>query len=145
MIGNGDGAGNGINLKEGTAGHLSNLLVKDFDKAGKGCLFVDHAATAAQVGGADLTLDHAWLDCATNFVDGSNGVPGKAQALFDGGDGNETGNPGVDGFLPSAGSPLTAGGRLVSEDAFFTPAPYIGAFRDANDDWTVGWTPAIAR
>lgn len=145
FIGNGNGGGNGIHLKEGTAGHISNIVVKDFNKAGKGCLFVDHAATAAQVGGTDLTLDHAWLDCTTNFVDGTNGVAGKAQALFDAGAGNHTGNPQLGMFLPANGSPLTAAGRLASDDAFFTAAPYIGAFRDANDDWTRGWTFGIAR
>jgi hypothetical protein len=145
FIGNGNGAGNGINLKEGTAGHISNIVVTGFNKPGKGCLFVDNAATAAQVGGAGLTLDHAWFNCAANFVDGATGVPGKAQALFNGGTGNGTGNPQLDGFLPTAGSPLTGGGMQVTDDAFFSAAPYIGAFRDANDDWTAGWTYNIQR
>lgn len=145
LIGNGNGGGNGIHLKEGTAGHLSNILVTNFNKSGKSCLHVDHAATAALVGGTDLTLDHIWLNCAVNVADGSKGVAGKAQALFDAGAGNKTGNPQIAGFLPAAGSPLTAGGRLVGEDSFFTSAPYIGAFRDANDDWTVGWTHYVQR
>lgn len=145
LIGNGSGGGNGLHLKEGTGGHLSNVLVANFNKSGKACLLVDHAATAALVGGADLALDHAWLNCAVNVADGSKGVAGKAQALFDAGQGNRTGDPKLSGFLPATGSALTAGGRLVEEDAFFTAAPYIGAFRDAYDDWTVGWTHRIQR
>ncbi|MEO7433005.1 MAG: hypothetical protein ABIR62_13480 [Dokdonella sp.] len=144
FIGNGAGGGNGINLKEGSAGHISNIVVTAFNKPGKGCLFIDNAATAAQVGGADLSLDHAWLNCSVNFVDGGTGVAGSAQALFSGGTGNATGNPQLNGFLPAAGSPL-ANGALVVNDAFFTAAPYIGAFRDANDDWTAGWTFNIQR
>ncbi|RYD15849.1 MAG: hypothetical protein EOP90_03340 [Lysobacteraceae bacterium] len=143
LIGNGSGGGNGLHLKEGTGGHLGNIVVSGFNKDGKACLLVDHAATGAIVGTA-LTLDHAWLDCSTNVADGSNGTAGRAQALFDGGDGNGSGNAQLDGFLPNAGSPLRNGG-LVTDDAFFTPAPYIGAFRDSNDDWTAGWTHGIVR
>ena len=144
LIGNGSGGGNGLHLKEGTGGHLSNILVSGFNKTGKACLLADHAATGALVGGGDLTLDHSWLNCTTNIADGSNGTAGKAQALFDAGTGNGSGNPQLVGFLPATGSPLKNGG-LVSDDAFFTAAPYLGAFRDANDDWTAGWTHGIVR
>ncbi|MBN8728840.1 MAG: hypothetical protein J0H15_14215 [Xanthomonadales bacterium] len=142
LIGNGSGGGNGLHLKEGTGGHLSNILVTNFNKGGKACLAVDHAATVALIGG-ELTLDHAWLDCATNFLDGGAGAPGAAKALFDDGSGNGSGNPRLDGFQPAAGSPLANGGLVT--DGFFTAAPYIGAFRDANDDWTAGWTHGIRR
>ncbi|MFC4818796.1 hypothetical protein [Dokdonella ginsengisoli] len=146
LIGNGSGGGNGLHLKEGTGGHLSNILVSGFNKSGKACLYVDHAATDALIGGPDLTLDHTWLNCTVAVADGSSGTTaGKAQALFDAGEGNETGDPGLSGFLPAAGSPLTSGGRLIDEDGFFTAAPYIGAFRDGNDDWTIGWTHFIQR
>jgi hypothetical protein len=33
----------------------------------------------------------------------------------------------------------------VTDDDFLTAAPYIGAFRDANDDRTAGWTHGIRR
>lgn len=145
LIGNGSGGGNGLHLKEGTGGHLSNILVSGFNKSGKACLLVDHAATAALVGTETLTLDHSWLNCTANVLDGSNGVTGKAQALFDAGEGNETGETQLTGFLPATGSPLSTGGRLVSDDGFFSAAPYIGAFRDAHDDWTQGWTHFIER
>ena len=71
LIGNGAGGGNGLHLKEGTGGHLSNILVSDFNKDGKACLLVDHAATGVIVG-TELTLDHTWLNCNTNIADGSN-------------------------------------------------------------------------
>lgn len=144
LFGNGTGGGNGLHLKEGTGGHLSNILVTNFNKTGKACLFLDSAAAAALVGTDALTLDHSWLNCTTNYLDGSTGVAGKAKALFDAGTGNGTGNPGLSGFVPAAGSPLANGG-LVTDDAFFIAAPYIGAFRDAGDDWTAGWTHGINR
>lgn len=145
LIGNGSGGGNGLHFKEGTGGHISNILVSGFNKSGKACLFVDHAATDALVGTDKLTLDHAWLNCAVNVADGSNGTTaGKAKALFDAGQGNRVGDPQLAGFLPAAGSALTSSGRLV-EDGFFSAAPYVGAFRDANDDWTAGWTYRIQR
>ena len=39
----------------------------------------------------------------------------------------------LNGFLPTAGSPLTLGGTTIG-NAFFDDVDYVGAFKDANDD-----------
>ena len=42
---------------------------------------------------------------------------------------------------PWPNAALTAGARTPPNDGFFdVTAAFIGAFRDANDDWLVGWT-----
>lgn len=145
FIGNGTG-GNGIHLKEGTGGHIINALVTGFDKAGKACLSVNNPATSALVGTPTLTIDHSLIHCETSFQDGSGAAAGAAANLFGAsGAGNLVGNPQLHGFLPLPGSPAINGGRLIPEDVFFSGAPYIGAFRDASDDWTYGWTHKIKR
>lgn len=144
FLGNGVG-GHGINLKEGTGGHFINMLVDGFDRSGKSCLNVTNAATAALVGTPSLTIDHSIIDCATNFSDLTGAAAGTAANLFGTGVGNLTGNPQLQGFLPLAGSPALTGGRLIGEDPWFSGAPYIGAFRNSSDDWTLGWTHKVKR
>ncbi len=42
---------------------------------------------------------------------------------------------------PWPNAPLTAGARTPPNDGFFdTTANFVGAFKDANDDWMAGWT-----
>ncbi|MGB4858624.1 MAG: hypothetical protein WBP11_04790 [Dokdonella sp.] len=146
FIGNGTG-GNGINLKEGTGGHIINALITGYDRAGKACLTVNNPATSLLVGTPALTIDHSLIQCATSFGDGSGATAGSAANLFGvSGAGNLVANPLlINGFLPMMGSPALNGGRLVTEDVFFSGAPYIGAFRDASDDWTLGWTHRVKR
>lgn len=132
--------GDGVQVKEGSGGLMSNLLVTGYNRDGKACLAVVHPETSA-LPPEQLALDHSWLNCTTNFRDDSDAAAGSAEALFNAGTGNRSGAVSlVGGFLPAPGSPLSSGGRAVTEDGFFTPAPYIGAFRDANDNWTRGWT-----
>ena len=146
FIGNGTG-GNGINLKEGTGGNIINALITGYDRAGKSCLTVNNTATSLLVGTPALTIDHSLIQCATSFGDGSGATAGSAANLFGvSGAGNLVANPLlINGFLPMMGSPALNGGRLVTEDVFFSGAPYIGAFRDASDDWTLGWTHRVKR
>jgi hypothetical protein len=139
LIGSGTD-GDGVQVKEGSGGLMSNLLVTGSNRDGMACLAVVHPETSA-LPPEQLALDHSWLNCTTNFRDDSDAAAGSAEALFQAGTGNRSGAVSlVGGFLPAPGSPLSSGGRAVTEDAFFTPAPYIGAFRDANDNWTRGWT-----
>ena len=146
FIGNGTG-GNGINLKEGTGGNIINTLITGYDRASKACLTVNNPATSLLVGTPTLTIDHSLIQCATSFGDGSGATAGSAANLFGvSGAGNLVANPLlINGFLPMMGSPALNGGRLVTEDVFFSGAPYIGAFRDASDDWTLGWTHRVNR
>lgn len=144
FLGNGTG-GHGINLKEGTGARLINGIVTGFDRSGKSCINVTNAATGALVGTSSMTIDHTYISCATNFTDLSSAAAGSAANLFNGGTGNVVGNPQLNGFLPQIGSPVRNAGRLIPEDTWFHGAPYIGAFRNQFDDWTLGWTYKVPR
>lgn len=136
-------AGDGIHLKEGTGGNLVNGIVRGFDRSGKACLAMfnlptfNAAGTPASLSGT-LTIDHTFLNCATNFRQDS-AAPWTPEAFFIGQAGNSYADAQLNGYLPRASSPVVAGGRLIP-DAFFAPAPYAGAFAGPNDDWTEAWT-----
>ena len=64
----------------------------------------------------------------------------EAEVLAAEGLANQVGiDPALDGYIPSADSPIVAAGALEGDD-FFTATDYIGAFDPAGDDWTAGWT-----
>ncbi|WP_440224723.1 hypothetical protein ACQQ2N_05710 [Dokdonella sp. MW10] len=141
-------AGDGIHLKEGTGGRLVNGIVSGFDRSGKACLAMFNASTFTAAGTPTaltgvLTLDHTFLNCATTYR-ADSAAPWTPQAFFTAQASNSTANPQLNGFLPSATSPVRTGGRLV-QDAFFAPAPYAGAFAGPHDDWTKPWTYAVPR
>ncbi|HLP82258.1 MAG TPA: hypothetical protein VK141_09770, partial [Nitrosomonas sp.] len=75
--------------------------------------------------------------CATNFADGDGAAFATSDWFLS--QLNKAEDPLLSGYLPATGSPLTLGGAPVS-DAFFSPVDYVGAFKDANDDWTKEWT-----
>ncbi|WP_257388360.1 hypothetical protein [Tahibacter caeni] len=138
FIGGGNG-GYGVYFKEGTGGHIKNSLFTGFKN---GCVYITNAPTFAAAGTpsaltGNLTMDHNLVQCTTNFNQAAD-APWTAQAFYEAQSGNKIGEPMLDGYLPKAGSPLLDGGAAAS-NTWFTPVGYIGAFRDANDDWTRGW------
>ncbi len=136
-------AGDGIHLKEGTGGRLINGIVRGFDRSGKACLAMfgvptfTAAGTPAALTGT-LTIDHTFLNCATAFRQDA-AAPWTPESFFLGQQGNSVADVQLNGFLPSAASPVISGGRLI-DDSFFAPAPYAGAFAGPHDNWTESWT-----
>jgi hypothetical protein len=145
MLGN-DQGGYGVYFKEGTGGRIKNSLFAGFKR---GCTFITNAPTFAAAGTptaltGTLTMDHNLLSCgALNFAQVAD-APWTAEAFYNAQAGNQIGNPLLQGFLPAAGSPLLTGGASASS-VWFSPVEYIGAFRDANDDWTRNWTYNLKR
>ncbi|WP_313914615.1 hypothetical protein [Tahibacter sp.] len=144
FIGNGQG-GYGITFKEGSGGRIKNSVITGFKK---GCLFLTNGPTFTSAGTpaaltGNLTMDHNLVQCTLNF-DQAADAPWTAQAFYTAQAANVTGDPMLQGFLPKAGSPLLDGG-LSASSVWFTPVSYIGAFRDANDDWTRGWAYNLTR
>lgn len=139
----------GLALRSGGQGALSNLIVAGFSDAGLSL----EEATVAQAQSGMLTLQKTLFfqngpaGDAKNISDTTQlggtafdvkawvlGQPGNLQAdplLAD------PFNPKQPSFLPRPGSPALQGGSAPS-DAFFTPASHLGAF--GSDDWTAGWT-----
>ncbi len=130
----------GALLRRGTGASIYNSVFTGF---GEQCLRIDGTPTYTNAGtpealSGELTIQDSYVDCDTNFNDEGE-EPFLVSDWFNAQSGNVAGDPILDGYLPGVGSPLITGGHDVP-DAFFTPVDYIGAFKDANDDWTQEWT-----
>ena len=129
----------GILLRRGTGANIWNTVISGFPD----CISIDGEATFLNAGApgnltGDLTIVNSFVNCDNNFLDG-NGATFSVADWFNGQSGNSTEDPLLNDFLPASGSPLTLGGAPVN-DAFFDAVDYVGAFRDADDDWTQEWT-----
>lgn len=140
MIGSAAGS-QGALLRRGTGAHIMNSVFTGF---GSACLRIDGDATYANAGTPDalsgqLTMVHSVVNCDTNFVDEET-ASFLVSDWFSAQMGNQVTDPVLDGYLPGAGSPLAAAGMHMTSDPFFDTTTYVGAFADANDDWTQEWT-----
>ena len=137
----------GLELRRGTAGELRNFIVMNFKNVG---LRISDQATYDQFGDGSLDLQ--------GFIffdnrEGENFSGTTADALVGKGlaelrildDVNpQLANPtstSAPDFRPAAGSPALDAANVAPsfDDAFFTAAPYVGAF-DATTNWLSGWT-----
>jgi hypothetical protein len=150
LIGNSRGR-DGMNLKEGTGGKFYNTAIAGWARS---CLTIQDSATFTAAGfpvtsASNLTIRNSLVNCTTNFrTSPSSGqsAPFTTEAWYNSQPGNLAADPQfVSVFLPGPASPLLNGGSPVSDDAFFVPVTYIGAFRDQNDRWYSGWTYGIAQ
>lgn len=136
----------GARFRRGTGAQVFNSIIAGY---GAECLNIDDDSTFSNGGGSvaslngNLIIQNSYVNCTTNFDD-------KTDDLFLVSDwftsqiGNVAGDPQLNGFLPAAGSPVTNSGGSISVGAgFFESTSYSGAFRDANDNWTAGWTTGL--
>lgn len=134
----GDTATQGILLRRGTGANIWNSVIVGSPV----CLMIDGERTYANAGvpgnlSGSLTIQNSFVNCAANFADGDGAAFATSDWFLS--QLNKAEDPLLSGYLPATGSPLTLGGAPVS-DAFFSPVDYVGAFKDANDDWTKEWT-----
>src|SRR5690606_22612789 len=140
IIGRNDtGATQGILLRRGTGAKIWNSVVT----GSPACIQIDSASTFVNAGSpgslsGGLTMQNSFVNCSSNFTDGE-GATFTTSDWFLSQSENQASDPLLNGYLPSSGSPLTLGGTAVN-DSFFTVVDYVGAFKDANDDWTREWT-----
>ena len=104
---------------------------------------IDSASTFVNAGfpgslTGELTMVNSFVNCASNFRDGE-GATFTTSDWFLSQSGNQAVDPLLSDYLPATGSPLILGGTAVN-DSFFDVVDYVGAFKDANDDWTQEWT-----
>jgi hypothetical protein len=158
FIGGSSIAGNntrdGIQFKEGSGGRVFNTVVNDYKRA---CLELNALATFSAVGTlatptGNSTIQGSFLGtCAAGLyrttVGATETAPFTADAFYNSQTSNRVGLALMDstGYLPSSTSPLLSGGvrptnKAGAVESFFDATTYVGAFRDANDDWTRGWT-----
>lgn len=139
LIGNAN-TDTGILLREGTGANLSNFVVKGY---GDDCIDIDHTATFTNAGvsatelSGKLTMTHSVVNCTLNFR-AEAGETFSAEAWFTGQAGNSTATVGMTSYInTSAVNALTP---ATQTDSFFDATTYVGAVKDANSDWTLGWT-----
>lgn len=129
----------GALLRRGTGANIWNSVFTGFPT----CLTIDGAATFNNAGSlgnlsGELTINNSIVNCTSNFSEG-DGATFTVSDWFLSQSENKTEDPLLNGFLPANGSPLTLGGASVN-NIFFDTVDYIGAFKDADDNWTQEWT-----
>jgi hypothetical protein len=149
----GQGEADGVKLRRGTQGEISNAIVANFNN----CIDIDDADTFANGAAGTLSFDTSLLSCTSPFtvkVDDETTTedesdPAGAEATFTSvlGDSEEVDLADV---LPAAVTNITAPdfkvvagsvaatGADVPTDAFFDDVDFRGAV--GSDDWTTGWT-----
>ena len=130
LIGDGGGSGEGIQLREGTAGTVANAIVTNFDQG----LEFNPGGT-----GPDPVVNS--LALSGNVAD----FAGSGAALFAAGMNNMTfaGGNTLDGVIPGVNENSVTATDPTGIDGTFVAANYVGAFAptDTNDNnFTTGWT-----
>lgn len=140
----------GLLIRRGTAGNFVNGIVADFNAS---CLDIDESETFAQFTAGNLAINSVLIDCPTPLDSDSD----TFEASVFGADANNTNvqttlsgfsfipqsliaNNNATGVVPGAAEAAVTPVDPTTIDAFFIPAPYIGAVEDANDTWYQGWT-----
>jgi hypothetical protein len=140
IIGSGSN-GNGIKLRDGTAGNIFNTVVKG---SGASCVDIDHGPTFTNAGSSatsltgQLTIVNSMLDCPKLFSDAIEDL-WSTEAWFRGQAGNTTGSTEMTSYINSPVVNARPAADL-SGDPFFDNVSHIGAVKDEATDWTLGWT-----
>ncbi len=127
----------GLQLRRGTGGRLSNVVVSRFTEA---CVNIDDDASWALVEAEALTIDHSIFDCNIPYVEDDEDR--SVEGWFLAGEGNELGDPGLSdpgtlsapGLAPGSGA-LSASGGESPDDPWFEAASFRGAV-GPDDVWT---------
>lgn len=130
-----------VHLRGGMDADLYNGVV-----AAPTCLDIDTSATV-QLTGADEDgppkFASVLLACPNPFVTDDDGI--DEAAIFNLGPNTETGTSTLQNvFINGANENAIPATSPVSLSSYFTTVSYIGAVRDANDNWWRGWTCGLA-
>jgi hypothetical protein len=132
----------GIKLREGTAGNLFNIVVKGF---GASCVDIDHAPTFLNAGTSatsltgELTIVNSLFDCVKPFTP-ATGDNWDTETWFKNQAGNLVGSSDITTDYRNTATINARPAADLSSDSFFDKTDYIGAVKDAANDWTLGWT-----
>lgn len=134
----------GVLLRRGTGVNIYNSVFTGF--AG-GCIRLDGDATYINGGTLDnlsgeLTIENSYVDCLVNFADKADSNTYTTEEWFNIQANNVAGDPLLSGVYPATGSPLLSSGT-VAADSFLDSVSYVGAFKDASDNWADEWTSGL--
>lgn len=152
IIGNdfdGEDDSEGLNLRDQTGGFLYNFVITGSSGMGE-CLEFDHDATVqANLADGGLTISTSVIACTENFNGSANSdatqsiTDAEVEAFWNGQTGNAIATAQADVLSGVyTVSPLTAT-DMATVDSFFTTTDFVGAIKDANNDWTAGWTVGL--
>lgn len=137
-----------IRIRGGADYSLVNTVVIDGSQ-GTPCLRIDQpettrgAANAAQDEAGAPIFNSLVLDCPTDFRSGSGGVTAaQTEAIFNAGSNNIANftNTLSMTFINGANENAVVAFNPTTLSSFFQAVGYIGAVRDAADNWYQGWT-----
>lgn len=139
----GDGANQGLKLREGTKGNFMNFVVTGFPK--RGCQ-VEHDVTIANMDAGSITFMNSIIDNVSPFkftMSDETDAVGVAN-FADAENNNATATDGsLVGFLSGyVGTTATGAANPTSLGTWFDAATYVGAVQSGSD-WTAGWTKAL--
>jgi hypothetical protein len=113
------------------------------------CLDIDTAATI-QASGADekgpSRFASVYFACTTPFQEDSDVTAAQIAAIFNAGSNNVSNGTSTltNGFINGPNENARPAANASALSAFFINTGYIGAVRDANDNWWRGWTCGLA-
>lgn len=139
--------GHAFELKAGTGGNLSNVVVSHALTSTEGCILIANEATFTQSGASiaglngTLTLTNSRIDNACNAALAGEGPAWTAAQWFAAQSGSSAGTVDLGGpFGWANGSALNAVPHSIPSGSFFDQVDYIGAVKDESSDWTEGWS-----
>lgn len=133
-----------IHLRGGADAALYNGTMR-----GTRCLDIDTAATV-QTSGTDEKgvprFSSVYLACTTAFLEDTDVTAAQIQAIFNAGSNNTSNGTSTlsSVFVNGANENAVVATNPTTLSPFFTAVSYIGAVRDANDNWWSGWTCGLA-
>lgn len=140
-------AGHAFELKAGTGGNMSNMVVGGTLESTEGCIFIANEATFTQSGASIATLNGTLTfensriseSCGANL--GGVGPAWTTAEWFAAQAGSSAGTVDLGGpFGWANGTALNAVPHSIPSDSFFDQVDYIGGVKDESSDWTEGWS-----
>jgi len=139
-----NGAGDtGVLLRKGTGAKIMNLTAANWRDD---CLDIDDAATYTNRDTATgITMTSTFMTCTNNFDTGTEDA--DLEAWFLGQANNSVGTSsltapagGTKAYINGANETAITVTDPVAVNSFFETVDYIGAVKDANNNWLSGWT-----
>lgn len=127
--------GSALLLRVGTGAEIYNSIFMNFKK---GCIDIDDQQTADA---NSIYFENNIIFCAKNF-EAEEGELWNVAEYFTKENGNFTGDPQLNGYVPNSSSPVLLGEDVTPIDPFFEAVDYIGAVKDNQDSWYMGWSNA---
>ena len=137
-LANGAKGGSGILLRRGTAASIYNTYITGFSAS---CLDLDDLETFNVAADGGIVFENMYMNCETSFTEVESNEPWEIANFVMLQSGNKTVDLGLDGYTPNA---VLSAVDFVEIPGLQT-TDYVGAVRDATDNWYAGWIQTATR